>query len=306
MLVVGSLKAILFKMANSKQISYENRVTAFIDILGFKQLIKESTSNIEKIELLYKVLKFLKSFERPSKWSTEIVSIEENAQSKGIDNFKIEGSVQCTTFSDSIVISILVNDTNINEVTSTLITNLSEVGSILVQANILWRGAISVGQLIHEKNGIVLGQALIDAYTFENSYAKYPRIILTDKLIKQLNYPYKSKPESYPYHLYVERFEDGLVGFHQLKYFEVVQDALFGNTNILKNSINRAKNTIINGLDSSFDSPDVFLKYKWLKEIYNNLYIDSKIKPKIHELNESIRGNNIHFSYTQDFYSKND
>lgn len=292
-------------MEKESQIEYENRITAFIDILGFKEIIKDSNKDLEKVQLLYEVLNFLKSFEKPDKWSTDIIEIEESAQYKGIDSFKVDDSVRCTTFSDSIVVSIKVNDEFINEIASTLISNLCYVGSILIQSNILWRGGLTYGNLIHKENGIVMGQALIDAYLFESKYAKFPRIILSDKLIKALKYPYKSKAERYPFHQFVERYEDGLVGFHQLKYFEVVKDYLPDDTEALKRSIERARITIINGLDNSFDSSDVFAKYKWLKEKYNGLYLDKKVKPLIRELNEGIAGNNVHYSYTKDFYDSN-
>ena len=179
-------------MEKESHIEYENRITAFIDILGFKEIIKESNQDLEKVQLLYEVLNFLKSFEKPDMWSTNIIEIEESAQYKGIDKFKVDDSVRCTTFSDSIVVSIKVDNESINEIASTLISNLCYVGSILIQSNILWRGGLTYGNLIHKENGIVLGQALIDAYLFESKYAKFPRIILSDKLIKALKYPYKS------------------------------------------------------------------------------------------------------------------
>lgn len=84
--------------------------------------------------------------------------------------------------------------------------------------------------------------------------------------------------ERYPYHQYLDRFEDGCVGFTQLTIFQVMNSLV--NSLYLKHfkenkslSLNEAKKTILNGLNENFDNPKVFDKYKWLKDQFNNLYI---------------------------------
>ena len=77
---------------------------------------------------------------------------------------------------------------------------------------------------------------------------------------------------------------------------------------ILTESLRKVRKVIISGLDSSFEKPEVFEKFKWLKEQYNKLIIlsdfdfetktEENIKQKIRELNERIGGQNIHYSYT--------
>ena len=91
-----------------------------------------------------------------------------------------------------------------------------------------------------------------------------------------------------------------------MKYFEVINSSFYNDIQTLKKIIERARNTIINGLDNSFHSSDVFAKYNWLKEKYNGLYIEENIKPLIRCLNEDLAGNNIHYSYTKDFYDIKD
>lgn len=46
-------------MKNVK-VQYENRLVAFIDILGFKEIIANSQNDSTKIDLIYSVLTFLK------------------------------------------------------------------------------------------------------------------------------------------------------------------------------------------------------------------------------------------------------
>lgn len=72
---------------------------------------------------------------------------------------------------------------------STLIANLAYVGAILFEKGILIRGGLTIGDIIHESNGVVFGQGLIDAVMLETKNAKSPRIVLSDKLITELNYP---------------------------------------------------------------------------------------------------------------------
>jgi len=46
-----------------QEVKYENRLVAFIDILGFKEIVKQSERDPSKIKLLYSVLNFLKDWE---------------------------------------------------------------------------------------------------------------------------------------------------------------------------------------------------------------------------------------------------
>lgn len=290
---------------------YEKRLIAFIDILGFKEIVKQSEKDISKVELIYSVLDYLKNWEVSEKWDLRLVEIEEDAQKRGIEKFDIRNKTNVTAFSDSIVVSVRVED-NINEMTSTLITILAYIGAVLLEKGILFRGGLTVGNLIHNENGTVFGQGLIDAYKLESGNAKFPRIILSDHLLNELKYPIESKRNRYPYHQYLERFNDGCVGFHQMIYYQVVEKWAEITADILIESLGKVRKVIVNGLDFSFEKPDVFEKFKWLKEQYNKLIIlvdfDFKSKThenimlKIRELNENIGGQNIHYSYTDNFY----
>ncbi len=286
----------------TEKLKYERRIIAFIDILGFKEIVKQSESDTSKIDLLYSVLEYLKNWEKPDNWNLKFVEIEEDAQKKGLKYFDISNKTNTTAFSDSIVVSVKVEN-DVNEMTSTLICNLAYIGSILMEKGILFRGGLTIGNIIHKDNGTVFGQGLIEAYLLELKSAKYPRIVLSDKLIKELNYPIERKINRYPYHQYLKRFEDGCVGFHQMIYYQVMDSwpEITKDDKIL--SLKNIRKTIINGLDSSFEQSDVFEKYKWLKGQYNDLIIlsdfdcDNKthenIKTKIREVKED---HNIHFS----------
>jgi len=294
-----------------QKVKYEQRLVAFIDILGFKEIVKQSENDQSKIELIYSVLNYLKNWETSEVWDLKRVEIEEDTQYKGVENFDIREKTNSTSFSDSIVVSVKV-DNNVNEMASTLIVNLAYIGAILLEQGILFRGGLTIGNLVHNENGTVFGQGLIDAYKLESSSAKYPRIILSDKLLKELNYPLKTKRNRYPYHQYIHRFDDGCVGFHQMQYYQVMQSWKELTIDNLTTSLDKVRKTIIKGLDNSFEKPEVFAKYKWLKKQYHKLIIlddfdfktktEENIKMKIRELNEGISGQNIHYLYSDEFY----
>lgn len=172
---------------------YQKRVTAFIDIMGFKELIKTSEGNSEKLKSVLNILQYLKAWDNkgPNEWGTKQISVEEDAQRKGIDKFEISNITSCTCFSDSIVVSVLCEDDLLNEKISTIIANLSYIGSKLLQAGVLIRGGITIGKLIHTTDDLVMGPAMIEAYYLESVCAKEARIILSDQLIDLLNYPLK-------------------------------------------------------------------------------------------------------------------
>jgi len=288
----------------NENLKYEKRIIAFIDILGFRELIKDSEKNPATLEKIYEVINYFKNWEKPESWNLKTIEIEEDAQKKGLANFDLSNKSTCTCFSDSIIVSIKISDGDINAILSTLIANISYIGSYIIQKGILFRGAITIGNIIHQDNGIILGQGFIDAYNLESKLATFPRIVVSDKLIKELNYPLETKKNRYPYHQYLTRDKDGCIGFNQLKYFEVVQSWTEMKTDILKDALDKTRKVIIEGLDYSFELPSVHSKYKWLNNEYNELIIlTDNINQPIKELNENIAGQNIHFSYTDNFYN---
>lgn len=290
----------------NENLKYEKRIIAFIYILGFSELIKDSHKNPGTLEKVYEVINYFKNWEKPQSWDLKTIEIEEDAQKKGLDKFDISTKSTCTCFSDSIIVSIKISDGDINALLSTLIANISYIGSYLIQKEILFRGAITIGDIVHQDNGIILGQGFIDAYNLESKLATFPRIVVSDKLIKELNYPVESKSNRYPYNQYLTRDEDGCVGFNQLKYYEVVQSWTEITNEILKAALDKTRKVIIKGLDNSFELPSVHSKYQWLKDEYNNLSINvDNTKFPIKELNENIAGQNIHYSYTDNFYYGN-
>ncbi len=279
-------------------INYEDRIVAFIDILGFSEIVKESITNKDLLDKIYFSLFMLKLNENPKNWNSSMLELEEDFQKKDKSKFEINDNLKCTQFSDCITFSVKYNDDNFHEVFSSFLSRICLIGSQLLYFGVVFRGGISIGKLHHSSENVIIGPALVDAYNIESKIAKSPRIILSKSLIQKLNYPIKTTDDRYPYHGYIKRFEDGLVGSTQLSALEVLQK------HIGEYLIN-IKKEIINGLDDNIDNPSVFEKYKWLMNEYNNLnIIDNENFKKIHALNKNMTNKNIHYSETDKINNK--
>lgn len=139
---------------SSNVTTYEKRAVAFLDILGFTDLIKEQGHESE-ILAVFEHLRFRASqVERASK----------------------TGGMQFTAFSDCIVLSAELRDG------FGAFRMAAYVGYLvldLLARGFLVRGGLTVGDLYH-KNGMVFGPAMIDAYALESKNAIYPRIAVLD------------------------------------------------------------------------------------------------------------------------------
>ncbi len=71
----------LLYVSISKQVKqlYEQRLVAFIDILGFKDIVKKSEVDDRLLDYILEAMSFLKSFELPGNWRTTTIEIEESA-----------------------------------------------------------------------------------------------------------------------------------------------------------------------------------------------------------------------------------
>jgi hypothetical protein len=166
---------------------YQERITVFIDILGFRNIVSETANNEKFAQEIFNVLDSIRSENIANEMFLEINKmnqsdeemIELRANQSLISNRLLQdSSIQITHFSDSIVLSIgLENDmyaVSMIEYVCRLIYKLWKDFKILI------RGGMSVGKLTHINNGALFGPAMIKAYDLESSLAKYPRIILDD------------------------------------------------------------------------------------------------------------------------------
>jgi len=153
---------------------YEERYVAFIDILGFSSLVDRAETDSNLLERLASVLEEVQMHS----------ALEESMDSLGDNDPQafFRNMFRMSTFSDNIVIS-----TKINLIGLSLITMLSTIiCNRLLHQGIFTRGAISSGKLIHT-NSIALGAGLIKAYKLESTAAIYPRILLDENIVRDMD-----------------------------------------------------------------------------------------------------------------------
>lgn len=161
---------------------FENSYVAFLDILGFKDLMKEK-------DFKKKIEKYFKLIEGALEKSTK-------SSSHGIYP---ASEIKKVVLSDSIILSIPIpKGADWREkfkILRFLLSAVEKVQFSLALEGIWIRGAISEGELCHARGNIV-GQGLVNAYLLEGK-AKFPRV-LVDSIIFQNIYqkPNESKSRS--------------------------------------------------------------------------------------------------------------
>jgi hypothetical protein len=153
----------------------------FIDILGFREAV--STWEKEKIEMLTELLRDFASLRSEPAFSQTPVQ-------EGLAQVQLTPAV--TTFSDHIVMSYPTGPFRTvmaeNSLTLGLIHARSQVGALAAAAarvGLLIRGGVTVGPLYHS-GGVLLGEAMNEAYYLESRVSIYPRLAVSRKVYSQI------------------------------------------------------------------------------------------------------------------------
>lgn len=138
----------------------DQRVVAFIDILGVSELVADPVAGET---LIRKILAFLEKF-------GEAERIRDTWN-------RTEAGTEFTVFSDSVVLSIPVQEHGVSE--RIIVEQAGALAAGLLRDGVLCRGGISRGRLYH-RGRVLLGEGLVKAYDLERLVAKYPRIVIDD------------------------------------------------------------------------------------------------------------------------------
>ena len=185
---------------------YEYRIIAFIDILGFKNIIESKFCD--------EILRLLITFQDEVKKKSYFEEYVDNKMitdglSPEIKNKTIKlQDRQVSLFSDLVVISYSNDRSNLNQSILELYSQILNLHNKLLPLNVLLRGGITYSKLLHD-NTICFGEGLIKAYELESKKSKYPRIIIDPKILtnKTLKNIFDIK---FPQ---IEEFDDGNYGF---------------------------------------------------------------------------------------------
>ncbi len=257
---------------------YQNRVVAFLDVLGFKEKLlqfereaisqqqlenEQEFDNLEKGQVLNSVK------------ADEFINTFLEAVSK-VDNDKFKYYL----FSDNICITLNYDsDKNLLVELLMLITDLFYS---FVKKGYFLRGGIDFGKFISQDR-IALGIPLANAYKLETEVAIYPRIVISQDFKKifeeyTLDTGQTAVLPLFLQSLILESCENSYLNVF-LKVFQ---------TDEKENYFNTIRESIIQNLEENKRKEIVYVKYEWLAKEYNNfiedyttslVYYDTDLEP---------------------------
>jgi len=243
---------------------YENRIVAFIDILGFKDLLDKTVdkddNDVERyIELIQDAYGIIRDA-----WhlDDEIVTPPKLSEIIQKEN-RLKGKI-VTIFSDTIVVSFLQNAPG--EIFYTLY-EIKLMVMELINRGILCRGALAYGKLIHT-NKMIFGPALVEAYLTESKAALYPRVIVSRELIL-LAGKYGIHRDTEEIGFVQDLLKKDTDGMFYIDYFLAAQSELDDPEFGFISYLSKMGSLIKKGVRSR--RPDVRIKYMWMREKINEV-----------------------------------
>ena len=157
--------------ADTSPLEYRPSIVTFIDILGFRSIVKKTSAN--------KIYDIVKRVQRYAGATDEEVVREFGLVDQA-------NWTRCVFFSDSIV-RIRPFDTGYRDgCLHHEILDIAIAQGELAQQGVFIRGGLTIGD-VHQGNNIVFGPAMVRAYDLESSFANYPRIVIGPEVFKALH-----------------------------------------------------------------------------------------------------------------------
>lgn len=254
-------------MILKQEIIYQDRLVAFVDILGFKDAVNKSSGTDEWCVNLRKKINRLVDNNESFQLYNDAFKLLYEKQIKG----KAEETAEITFFSDCIVFSS-ESAKNINDTITTYFLEFI-VNLAIETANFgfLLRGGITFGKIRHDHNKC-FGPAMNRAYLLESETAVYPRILIDGFALKELaqdNFIHNSIKYISP------DKTDGLMFLDYLSqkaYFEDNDNYhdFEGNRLDYNKFLKVVRNMIIENLAKFHNDEKLSKKYQWYKEYYND------------------------------------
>lgn len=149
-------------------ITFDTRIVAFVDILGFGSLVQHLENDEVLHRKVYSALKRIK-----------------DVKASSLQGNTAQSELEVSVFSDSIAISATKDNYH------SVIWSTIHLQSTLLTLGVLTRGGISCGKTVHEDD-ILYGEGMIRAYKLESRAAVYPRILVDRSVLDLTNDGYRS------------------------------------------------------------------------------------------------------------------
>jgi hypothetical protein len=223
---------------------YEERYCAFVDILGFRELIANISRGIVAPSTVKDALKIVH------------VPYRNHDAHERVD-------LKFQSISDAVCISTACSMGGIAE----LFTSLRQLNLQLLEQGMFARGAVVRGQLYHDDE-MVFGDALVQAYLLERDVARFPRIVVSGRVADEIFEAAKKLPLNFGD--MVRQSDDGPHFVHLFKYLVIGLNVLAPDKELQRvNMCNRIAEQVQARFDASRDNPSHFEKVRWFAQYWN-------------------------------------
>lgn len=247
-------------------IVYEECIVTFIDILGFRSMLKN-----HEAEEIYDIITKLKTFTEP----------EKEPPIERLKYARMESQAFADSISDAVVRVRTINTQFRDGALFWELLDLVHAQIDLIKHDILIRAGLTIGDIYVgiEGEGPIFGKALARAYEIESNEAVYPRILIDDIVLKHLKdnsqlwrEGHNIKDELSAIGGFLRAGEDGALYIDYLRAGELEFDEQFDFMEFLS----KHQNIIENGIRSN-SNVRVLRKYLWLAH-YHNTFITEKLE----------------------------
>ncbi len=229
---------------------YEDRFVAFVDILGFKDLIKRTYGPNKSVD----PSQIREALQVPDPVEREMVVV-------GRIGDIADSGHRMAAFSDCVVITTDPSENGLIHI----LHHIAKIGFRLIQLGFLCRGGVSRG-LVYHQNEMVFGPALIDAYRLEQS-ANMPRVILQEEVMN-MGLSVES-PVHKIFRKFTRKDNDGKYYVNTLRVIRQIMDTESGPPDEIREMCNRIERHLLNELARL--SKDIHKKEKveWFKNYFD-------------------------------------
>jgi hypothetical protein len=241
----------LLKLLSEDQ-KYRQRYVAFVDILGWSELMEQLERSPALVDFLHQLLSTV------------------HKKPKGSRRWR--GGLKSQSISDAVAISADIS----NDGLRILFNSLQDLALSLLEKGYFVRGAVVRGR-IYQDERVVFGKGLVEAYRLESQIAKYPRILVTRDVADDMRrFSTKHQYWQEQFDKRLEQADDGPWFLHVLRDMER-SAAEFrkrtpdgdGETDDLLRKYSTIRSQIERRLEESRDTPRHFEKVQWYARYWN-------------------------------------
>lgn len=229
---------------------YKKYLVAFLDILGFKNLV-----NQESFDTIREIFKRIFTEKEAGILGSRACNDEDEELIRYNESLS---EARIHIMSDSIVIA--APDSN-PEALAVIIDLCGYIQENLLELDnpVFVRGAIAYGDFYID-DSLLFGKALVDAYMAQEYYAIYPRIILSDEICEGRVILVEDKKYKLPVDTDGHRYIDTLE-----RYFGEHKESSVDNNEMYWSKFDKIKNYVDKQL-STYSDKRVREKYIWLRD----------------------------------------